>query len=109
MVTIIYGSESELCQERYGESPNTDSEDFFKTLAEFHSTLKDTLKKCNSDLPECVAYLRPKPKTKPGHHNPMLGGKSNDLMNSLKGSAMFQKQSSPTAPGESPTDESWVT
>eukprot|EP00116_Pleurobrachia_bachei_P000734 sb/3460996/ len=99
----------ESVHERYGESPNTDSEDFFKTLAEFHSTLKDTLKKCNSDLPECVAYLRPKPKTKPGHHNPMLGGKSNDLMNSLKGSAMFQKQSSPTAPGESPTDESWVT
>ena len=47
--------------ERFGESPNTDSEEFMKMLSEFHTSLIESIKKCPHPLPQCVAHLKPKP------------------------------------------------
>ena len=48
--------------ERFGESPNTDSEEFMKMLSEFQTSLVDSIKRCTHPLPQCIAHLKPKPK-----------------------------------------------
>jgi len=50
--------------ERFGESPKTDSEDFFKTISEYLNAIKASLKKSHKPLPPCVAHL-----AKPSPHN----------------------------------------
>ena len=59
--------------ERFGESPNTDSEEFMKMLSEFQTSLVESIKRCPHPLPSCVEHLKPKPKpTSPSLNKPKV-------------------------------------